>query len=67
MDTARLCLRVLTRPQRGTLTRLGRSCPVKAILQRGCSSHFRSAPSEGEICPRVRPEGRVKLVAPADG
>jgi hypothetical protein len=40
--------------------------PSQAILQRGCSPQIPLS-TEGRGSPRVRPEGRILLVVPADG
>src|SRR5438093_260163 len=56
----------LTRPQRGELTHLGRGCPMLGVLQRGCSVPNPPVSEGWERCPRVRPEGHVLLVVPAN-
>jgi hypothetical protein len=64
-NAARLCLRLVSRPQRGELTRLGRGCPVRRYYFAALAP--KPLVSEGwGRCPRVRPEGRVSRVVPAD-
>jgi len=64
-NAARLCLRVVSRPQRGELTHLGRGCPVRRYYCAALAP--KPLVSEGwDRCPRVRPEGRVSRVVPAD-
>jgi len=58
---------LLKRPRRGQSSRASGAAAQSGGTTARLLTHFRSAPSEGEICPRVRPEGRVKLVVPADG
>lgn len=66
MDLCEALLAVVTRPQRGVLTRVGRD----ALSGESCSrcSPRNPAQHRGEgVRPRVRPEGQIPQVVPADG
>jgi hypothetical protein len=67
LEIVRQMLAVLTRPQRGVHTCVGRSCPVRRYYIAAARPKTTQHRGRGERRPRVRPEGLKSQVVPADG